>query len=79
MLARRHLGTSHHVNDGQYVPMALDEMPDHILARRLRVEYKKQAHLGTEIIPVYYQEEGKYIVSLNDAEQVPYAIVEITT
>ena len=79
MVARHHLDTNHHVNNGQYVRMALDEMPDHILARRLRVEYKNQAHLGTEIIPVYYQEEGKYIVSLNDVEQVPYAIVEITT
>ena len=78
IVARHHLDTNLHVNNGQYVRMARELMPADVIPRRLRVEYKNQARLGDEILPVCYQEQNKYIVSLNAVNQTPYAIVEIT-
>lgn len=75
----QHLDTNHHVNNGQYVKMAMNFMPKDIRARQLRVEYKSQARLGDEIYPVLAQEEteGRYTVSLNDDTNKPYCIVEL--
>ena len=44
------LDTNHHVNNGQYVRMAMNqiELPK---VSELRVEYKKQALLGDMIVP----------------------------
>ena len=51
-----HLDTNGHVNNAQYVHMALTrrtEEEGHI--QRLRVEYKEQAHLGDVIYPEIYE------------------------
>lgn len=76
-----HLDTNHHVNNGQYVRMAMDCIPGDFKIRQLRVEYKSQAVLGDEIYPmVAVKEEGKlYTVSLNKEDGTPYSIVEFTT
>ena len=75
-----HLDTNHHVNNGQYVRMAMDCIPGDFRIRQLRVEYKSQAVLGDEIHPVVTAEEGgkRYTVSLNGADKTPYSIVEFT-
>lgn len=75
-----HLDTNHHVNNGQYVRMAMDCIPGKFLIGQLRVEYKRQAVLGDEIHPVVtVGEDGKrYTVSLNGADTTPYSIVEFT-
>lgn len=76
-----HLDTNHHVNNGQYVRMAMDCIPGDFIIRQLRVEYKRQALLGDEIYPVVaVGEEGNcYTVSLNQKDGAPYSIVEFTT
>lgn len=76
-----HLDTNHHVNNGQYVRMAMDCIPGDFVIRQLRVEYKRQALLGDEIYPVVaVGENGKcYTVSLNQEDGTPYSIVEFTT
>lgn len=74
-----HLDTNHHVNNGQYVRMAMDCIPGDFKIRQLRVEYKSQAVLGDEIYPVAaVGKEGKrYTVSLNKEDGTPYSIVEL--
>lgn len=76
-----HLDTNHHVNNGQYVRMAMDCIPVDFVIRQLRVEYKSQAVLGDAVYPVVSAgEEGKiYTVSLNREDGTPYSIVEFTT
>lgn len=76
-----HLDTNHHVNNGQYVRMAMDCIPDGFRVGQLRVEYKSQALLGDEIDPVVAAGEngGKYTVSLNKADGSPYCVVEMET
>ncbi|MCM1267825.1 MAG: thioesterase [Bacteroidales bacterium] len=75
-----HLDTNHHVNNGQYVRMAMDYIPGDFPIRQLRVEYKSQAVLGDEIYPVLMKgEDGRqYTVSLNQKDGTPYSIVEFT-
>lgn len=75
-----HLDTNHHVNNGQYVRMAMDFIPGEFRIGQLRVEYKSQAVLGDEIFPVVTMGEdgGRCIVSLNRTDQTPYSIVEFT-
>lgn len=75
-----HLDTNHHVNNGQYVRMAMDCIPGGFQISQLRVEYKSQALLGEEIHPVTAAgESGKRCtVCLNRADGAPYCIAEFT-
>ena len=72
-----HLDNNHHVNNGQYVRMAMDYVQEKFEVRQLRVEYKMQALLGDIIYPVVCGGEGTYVVSLNNEDGKPYCIVEI--
>ena len=72
-----HLDTNHHVNNRQYVQMAMEFLRKDARVKELRVEYKKQAVLGDEIIPVVYPRgEKEMIILLGDKEGRPYAITE---
>ncbi len=74
-----HLDTNNHVNNGQYVRMAMDYIPEDFEISQLRVEYKNQAVLEDMIYPVVaVNEEGRlYTVSLNREDGKPYSIVEL--
>lgn len=73
---KHHLDTNNHVNNGQYVHMAMDFLPDGFTIRQLRAEYKKQAFLGDEICPGTFCQDGRFVTVLRDAQGSPYAIVE---
>lgn len=75
-----HLDTNGHVNNGQYVRIAMDYIPKDFHIRQLRAEYKKQAVLGDTIIPVAAVNEDRtiYTVSLNTENGAPYSIIELT-
>ena len=79
-----HLDTNHHVNNGQYIRIAMDaafgaEVPR---VRRVRAEYKKQAHLADLFYPLINRrttEEGLLVTTaLNDADGAAYCTVEMT-
>jgi len=76
-VARQHLDTNEHVNNGQYVQMALNLFEEDSVVKRVRVEYKKSAVLGDEIFPYYAKEAGRTVVELCDKDKNPYAIVEM--
>ena len=46
-----HIDTNEHVNNCQYVQMALEVLPRDILVSQVRVDYKKSAVLGDKIFP----------------------------
>lgn len=71
-----HLDTNHHVNNGQYIRMAQDYIPQDFVIRQMRAEYKKQAVLGDTILPKMGVMEGVYTVALCDGADKPYAVVE---
>lgn len=77
---QHHLDTNNHVNNGQYVRMAMDCIPKEFRIKQLRVEYKNQAMLEDIVCPVVAVsgDGAMYTVSLNDEEGKPYSIVEMT-
>ena len=73
-----HLDANHHVNNGQYVAMALEFLPQDARILQLRAEYRKQAFLGDVLIPCVSREDGRVIIALQDGEGKAYAVVEFT-
>lgn len=71
-----HLDTNHHVNNGQYVRMAMFALGMADRVKELRVEYKRQALLGNKIIPVVYKDNNMAFVSLNGEDGKAYTVVQ---
>ena len=72
-----HIDTNEHVNNCQYVQMALEMVPGDIQVRQLRVDYKKSAVLGDMIYPRLTAEQERMVVELCDADGKAYSIVEM--
>ena len=75
---RHHLDTNHHVNNGQYVRIAGEFLPEGFSIKEMRAEYRKQARLSDVFYPFVYHstEDKKVVVSLRDEEGKPYVNVE---
>lgn len=72
-----HLDTNHHVNNRQYVQMAMVFLEQGMRVKELRAEYKKQAVLGDRITPVVYAvSDTERIISLNADDGKPFAVVQ---
>lgn len=63
-VGKLHIDTNGHVNNGQYIAMAEEYLPDGFETKLLRVEYRQQARLHDLIIPVVHEEENEVTVSL---------------
>ena len=74
-VARHHLDTNDHVNNGQYIAMAEEFLPEGFEVSGLRVEYRAQAKLHDVIVPMVCREEDSLTVGLCDESGKPYAIV----
>ena len=74
-----HLDTNNHVNNGQYIRMAMNYLPADVEITRLRAEYKQQAFLKDVIRPYIVEADGMYWISLLDKEDKPYVNIEFTT
>ena len=73
---KHHLDTNHHVNNGQYVTIAIEYLPENFVIRQMRAEYKKQAFLDDVLyVHVVKLEEG-YLIALTDEGGSPYVSVE---
>ena len=73
---RYHIDTNEHVNNCQYVQMAMDYLPENFKIHQMRAEYKQQARLNDVICPARAVDENKTTVLLNDQKGEPYAVVE---
>lgn len=77
-----HLDANNHVNNGQFVRMAMSQLPKRIPVAQLRAEYKRQAHLD-DVLHTYvgYRtgEDGRniWVVSLQDEHGDVYVNVEL--
>ena len=74
---RYHIDTNEHVNNCQYVQMALEFLPAETTVHQLRVDYKKSAVLGDIIYPRMSAETERTVVELCDEGGKPYAVIEI--
>lgn len=76
-VTRAHIDTNHHVNNAQYVDMALGVLPGGINVTRLDVQYCEAARLGDVVHPSVHAIEGGYVVSLENEQGAPYAVVRV--
>ena len=75
-VGRQHLDGNHHVNNGQYIAMAMEYLPADFVIGQMRAEYKKQALLQDTIVPVVTVEEERVVVALNGSDGLSFAVVE---
>ena len=66
-----------HMNNSNYVRIAMELLPEGFRTKGLRVEYRVAAKLGDTLIPTVYRTEGGLIVSLSIGSEVS-AIIEFT-
>lgn len=79
IVRKQHLDSNLHVNNAQYVSMAVDCLPKEFVIAGLRVEYKKQAHLNDTLYPcIIEQEDGRIVVVLRGEAADVYVNVEFT-
>lgn len=74
-VAHFHIDTNHHVNNGKYVLIAEEFLPEGFLVCGLRAEYKKAAVLGDVLYPFVSYNENNVTVTLADENQKPYAVI----
>lgn len=77
---QQHLDTNKHVNNAQYVMMAIDALSAlgyPFALHWIIVQYRRQAHLDDVIFPRIYQDEAGITVSLDSPEHKTYAIVRL--
>lgn len=72
-----HIDTNEHVNNCQYVQMALEMLSGDISVRQVRVDYKKSAVLGDIMYPGVAQDQGRIVTELRDENKRPYAVIEM--
>lgn len=66
-----------HLNNANYIRMAMELLPEDFVVKGLRVEYRVAAKLGDMLIPTIYDIEGGKIVTLSVGNEVS-AIIEFT-
>ena len=72
-----HIDTNEHVNNCQYVQMAMEMLLGDVQVSQLRVDYKKSAVLGDVIWPRIATEQDRIVIELCDEEKNPYAVIEM--
>ena len=72
---RADIDYNRHMNNANYVRIAMELLPEGFEVRDMRVEYRIAAKLGDRLVPTVHSIDGGYIVSLAvDGE--PSAIIE---
>lgn len=76
IIQRQHLDTNHHVNNAQYITMAMEYLPKDFCIFSMRAEYKKQAHLHDLVTPKISRDENTFFVELLDDKRSPFVVIE---
>ena len=59
-----------HVNNANYIRMAMELLPERFEVKGLRVEYRVPAKLNDQLVPTVYQQDELFIVALNIGNDV---------
>ena len=76
LVMKHHLDTNNHVNNGQYVLIAAECLPDGLQIAQMRAEYKHPAVLDDIIVPEVFENGGVYTVVLRSEDDKVFAVVE---
>ena len=75
---RHHIDTNEHVNNSQYVQMALEFAPRDAEPHLLRVDYRRAAALGDIMYPQVSVGSDRTVVALCDKSGDRFAVVEMS-
>lgn len=78
VVKQHNLDTNYHVNNQQFIDIAMDYLPENFLIRQVRAEYKKQAFLGDVLMPRVTEEADRVWVTLENQEASPYVAAEFS-
>lgn len=70
------IDSNNHMNNVEYVKLAMETLPENTEVGQLRVEYKKPAYYGEEVIAGVVKSGDKHQVVLDKADGDMYAIIE---
>ena len=79
-ISEQHLDTNRHVNNAQYIMLALDalaELGEAVSPRRICVQYRHMALLGDTVVPRVHDVEGGHTVELSSPTGDDYAVVQL--
>lgn len=75
-IRKYHLDTNQHMNNGRYVDIAMEYLPDGFHFWQMRAEYKSQAYLGDVLVPKVKLLEDRFLVVLEKGPDQVSCIVE---
>lgn len=70
------LDTNGHVNNGKYILLAMEYLPDGFETEYIRVEYKRSAMPGDIMIPRVTSEDKRIVVSMENENGEAFAVIE---
>lgn len=76
VVKKHHLDTNHHVNNQQFLDIAMDYLPGDFRIGQVRAEYRKQAFLDDVLVPTVVRDGEKVIVTLTDEAGAAYMTAE---
>lgn len=74
---KHQIDSNNHMNNVEYVKLAMEFVPVDKEVNEIRVEYKNSAYAGDIIVPVVYGETEKMQVKLTNGDELIYAVIEI--
>jgi len=74
---RSDIDYNRHVNNANYIRVAMELLPDDFEVGGLRVEYRVAAKMGDTLTPTLYREDDRFMVALSVGSEVS-AIAEFT-
>ena len=75
-VVRYFIDTNEHMNNGKYIMLAEEYLPEDFTVERVRVEYRNAAVLGDILYPMIYTQDDSITVVLNDDVGKPYAVIQ---
>ncbi len=73
-----YLDTNHHINNGQYIRLAVNALPIDLHVTELRAEYRLAAKFGDTLYVHTKKDDEHYFVIFTNADKQPYFICEFT-
>ena len=75
-VVKSNIDSYNHVNNGQYIKMAEEYLPECFIVSQMRAEYRMSAVLGDIIVPKISNDSDCYTIVLSNSENKPFAIME---
>ena len=77
-VCQNYLDTNNHVNNGQYIRLAVNVLPLNYEVKELRAEFRLAAKMGDTLYIRTAETDEHFYVVFTDADKNPYFLSEFT-